>query len=53
MMTKSTMTEKRIGKASLGNRKVHWKGKEKRIGKASLGNRQTHYNKLIILKFKC
>ena len=38
-MTKSTMTEKHIGKTSLGNRKTHWKGKEKCIGKASLENR--------------
>ena len=42
-MTKSTMTRKRIEKASLRNIKMHWKDKEKRIGKASLRNRKIHW----------
>jgi len=43
MMTKNIMTEKRTGKASLGNKKTHYKDKEKRIGKASLEKRQPHW----------
>ena len=42
-MSKSTMTEKCIEKASLGNKKMHWKGKEKHIEKPSLGNRKMHW----------
>ena len=43
IMTKSTMTEKCIRKASLGNRKMHWKDKEKHIEKPSLENRKMHW----------
>ena len=44
-MSKITMTEKYIEKASLGNKKMHWKGKEKHIEKPSLGKKKSTWTK--------